>query len=284
MRDQADELRSIVLKSARPWTAATGPAPRLVALAGGKGGVGTTTLSLNLAVALAQQGQRVILIDADLERADIATLCHMKERYSIADVLSARRDIHEVLEPGPAGIQVLPGSWGEAQSAHCSPFILERFVQSLKSLGPHAEILVADLGSRIGQIESQLWRAADEVLLVTTPDTVSVMDAYATIKTVVSGHALFPPIRTIVNQSVDEKASAEVQRRIVYSCQRFLGLTPVTGGIVRIDGKLADAAQHGTPLILQCPTCPAARDIEAVAAAIAAVPSMLPGGAVRAAG
>ena len=162
MRDQADELRSIVLKSARPWTAATGPAPRLVALAGGKGGVGTTTLSLNLAVALAQQGQRVILIDADLERADIATLCHMKERYSIADVLAARRDIHEVLEPGPAGIQVLPGSWGAAQSAHCSPFILERFVQGLKGLGPHAEILVADLGSRIGQIESQLWRAADE--------------------------------------------------------------------------------------------------------------------------
>ena len=267
MRDQADELRSIVLRSARRWTASASPSPRVVVLVGGKGGVGTTTLSLNLAVAAAGQGQRVMLVDADLGRADVSALCRLKERYSLADVLAARRDIHEVLEPGPAGIQILPGAWTPIESGQFTDFARQRFVRGLRDLGPHADMLLVDLGSRLGEIQWQLWQVADEALLITTPDTVSVMDAYATIK---SGHlrGISVPIRTVVNQSIQQRASTEAQRRIAASCQRFLNREVGSGGIVRLDSVVADAAQTGTPVLLKCPTCHAARDIERISAAL----------------
>ena len=111
MVDQATELRKLVSQADRDPADEAGRVPRLLVLSGGKGGVGVTTLAVNLSVALSRRGNRVVLVDADLYRADVATLCGLEERGNVADVLSARRDIHEVLQRGPAGIQVVPGLW-----------------------------------------------------------------------------------------------------------------------------------------------------------------------------
>ena len=82
----------------------------MFAIAGAQEGVGATTIAVNLAVALARQGQRVVLVDADFTRPEIASLCGLKPRYTTGDVLSGRREIHEVLLAGPASVQVLPGT------------------------------------------------------------------------------------------------------------------------------------------------------------------------------
>ncbi|MFW6170762.1 MAG: MinD/ParA family ATP-binding protein, partial [Planctomycetota bacterium] len=98
MLDQAAELRNLVSQTARDTSQRAGFVPRLVVFSGGKGGVGVSTLAINIAVALVDQGLRVVLVDADLYRADIAPLCNLPERGHVGDILSARRDIHEVLE------------------------------------------------------------------------------------------------------------------------------------------------------------------------------------------
>src|SRR5260221_5379305 len=108
--DQANELRQLVRSQARIGPVAVAQ-PSLFVLTGGQRGVGTTTLSLNLAVALALQGQRTVLVDADLDRGAVAGLCGIAERHSIVDVLSGRLTIHEVLARGPAGLLVVPGVW-----------------------------------------------------------------------------------------------------------------------------------------------------------------------------
>ena len=269
MRDQADELRNLVLKSARRATAVGGPVPWLVVLAGGKGGVGTTTLAVNLSVALAGQGQRVVLVDANLDRPDVATLCQLEERYSLADILAARRSIHEVLESGPGGIQVLPGSWAPGRVTDCSEFAQQRLLHDLKVLGPHADMVLLDVGTGSGAVAGRFWWAADHVRLVTTPDTVSIMDAYATIK------ALLPrgqtvPIRAIVNQTTDSEMAQTVHQRIDQSCRRFLGLEIAAGGTVPLDQHVPAAARIGMPVMIQSPTCEAAQAIDRVAASLIA--------------
>ncbi len=124
MVDQAAELRNLVSQASRDTHTPCGPRPRLVVFSGGKGGVGVTTLAINVAISLVDQGLRVVLVDADLYRADVATLCQLPERGHVGDILSARRDIHEVLERGPGGILVVPGVWAPDHeipfSHHCA--------------------------------------------------------------------------------------------------------------------------------------------------------------------
>lgn len=123
MADQANDLRNLVLRASRPSPTASQP-PKLVVVTGGKGGVGTTTIAVNLAISLARDGRRVVLVDADLDGADAGTLCRVDEPSStVADILSGRLSVHEALELGPAGIQVLPGAWAGNALVDCSPML-----------------------------------------------------------------------------------------------------------------------------------------------------------------
>ncbi|MGC3971163.1 MAG: P-loop NTPase [Pirellulales bacterium] len=181
MPDQANDLRRLVLQHGRN-ALNDSPPPKLVVVAGGKGGVGTTTLAVNLSVALARQGRRTVLVDADFAGPDCAALCRLDERYGGADVLAGRRTVHEVLQLGPGGVQVLPSARGSSEAGDCTPQAQDRLLTQLESLGPHADVIVIDAGSGSGRAMKRFWDAADLVLLVSHPDTVAVMDAYAAIK------------------------------------------------------------------------------------------------------
>ena len=269
MRDQAEQLRSLVLRSARDNMDSPAPPPQLVVLTGGKGGVGTTTLSVNLAVAMAQQGRRVVLVDADLQRADVAALCGLNERFTIADVLSARVSIHEVLDRGPGGIQILPGAWASGALVQCTVAAQQRLIQQLKSLGRHADMILVDAGSGAGEVVRRFWQAADDVVLVSTPDPVAVMDSYAVIKMLLAGEQP-PPVRIVVNQTEDETSAEEVHQRIDISCHRFLGIRTVAAGHVPHDRHVPAAAQNLVPMMIQSPKCQAARAMERIAASLSA--------------
>ena len=262
--DQADELRNIVSHSAGQRLAIAGDVPRLAVVAGGKGGVGTTTLAVNLSVALAQMGQRVVLVDADLDRPDVSSLCRLSERHSITDLLSSRRSIHELLEPGPGGMQVVPGTWAPIQTHPFSEAAQTRLIQQLKLLGPHADSVVLDAGSSVTEFTGRIWQSAEDVLLVTTPDTVSVMDTYASIK-MMTQRGDINRIHVVVNQTSDERVAGDVYRRLERSCQRFLAVPLLAGGMVPLDKHVPEASQAGVPLIMRSPGCPAARSIDHLA-------------------
>lgn len=146
MTDQANELRRLVLRAGRTAPAAEGPRPQLVVVLGGKGGVGTTTIATRLAMALAQDGRRTVLIDADLDGPDVAALLRIEERHTLADVLLGARTVHEVLVRGPAGLLVAPGPWGRAATLERLTAAHERLVSELLALGPHAEHVIVDAG------------------------------------------------------------------------------------------------------------------------------------------
>jgi flagellar biosynthesis protein FlhG len=269
MHDQAAQLRDLVRRAARENDAPKSGAPQLVAISGSKGGVGTTTLALNVSVALARQGRRVVLADLDLCRADVALLSGIEERQNVSDVLAARRTANEVLQPGPAGIQILAGAWAAAETLDQSTGAHQRLLDQLAALGHCADVVVLDTGNGPSEAARRCWRAADRVLLVATPDAVSVMDAYATIKVLLTGGQL-AKIGLIVNRAENADAAENVHRRIAASCQRFLGLAVDDAGHVPTADNMTDLARIAEPLMIRSPESGAGRAIARIAAEIGA--------------
>ncbi len=222
-------------------------APRKLVVSAGKGGVGTTTIAVNLAVALARNGWRTILCDADLSGADATWLCGIDASHSIADVLAGRRTVHEVLRPGPDGIQIVPGVWSPTAVPDCSPSAQERLLRELAQLGRHAEWIVIDAGSGLNHVVRRFWQAADRLLLVTTSEAVSIMDAYAAIK-LFAAEEPRPTIHTLVNQSPNQEVAAAVHARVSKAASRFLGLTLQPAGSLAWDPAIALAAAAARPL------------------------------------
>ncbi len=195
---------------------------RLLVISGGRPGVGATTVAVKLAETLAADALRVLLVDADLYRADLASQCALATTQGIGDVLLGRKTIHEALQLGPHGIQVLTGLASAEMRDKASDRAIQRFVRQLLTLGPHADWLIVDAGNQPTELAAQLWSIAHCVLLVTSPEAVAVMDTYALIKTLISRYADQQRVSVVVNQSPDDETSADVHHRIDRSCQRFL--------------------------------------------------------------
>jgi flagellar biosynthesis protein FlhG len=256
MHDQADELRQLVRQ--RTGGATAGPTAPLVVVGGGKGGVGTTTVAANLAVALARQGRRAVFVDADLDHGGNSQLSQYLDRGSVIDVLAGRRDVHEVLQRGPSGIQVLSGAWASGELTDFPAAAQIRFIEDLKRLAPHAEVVVLDAGSGRGPFARRLWRAAGTVLVVTTTDDASILQSYAAIKVLPDGETSVP-IHTLVNLAADAASAADAHARIAEACRRFLGLRASAGGSVPA------CESPGEPVLVFPPRGEAARSMDRIA-------------------
>ncbi len=268
IHDQADELRQLARKDAVRRAPHKSSLARLVVVAGGKGGVGATTVAVNLAVALALDGRRAMLVDADLCGANAAALCGLDVKYSLLDVLAGDRDLHEILLPGPAGIQVLPGAWPGGVVPECPPRAQERLIDNLRTLGTHVDCVIVDVGSGLNRFASRFWQAADSVLLVTRPESVSVMDAYAKIKVLLPRDCPVP-VGTVVNSADDRDQAADIHDRLARACRRFLGREISAAGVIPYDRGVDSAGTAKPPVALHRAHSTAARSIAGLAESVA---------------
>ena len=250
MIDQAAELRKLVLRAMRERTATVHPPPKLLLMAGGNEGVGVTTLAVNLAVGLGEQGARVVVVDADLHRSDVSALCGIHEHANVLDLLIARRDIHEVLQRGPAGIQVVPGLWTPGQKLDWTQAAQERLFRQFRNLGLHADVVVLDVGSGSSEFIRRCAAAADEILLVTTPASAAVLESYAQIKASLRNDSRVAP-GLIVNRCGDAQQAALVHQRIDESCQRFLGMGVGLRAYVPDDDAVRRTRRHGAAVLAE---------------------------------
>ncbi len=267
MQDQADQLRQLVSHAAAGGLSSATAAP-LIVVAGGKGGVGATTVAVNLAVALAQHGERTVLVDANLHQPDATALCQLQEMETITDVLTGRRTVHEVLKRGPAGIQVLPGHWAPANATECSPAAQHRLLAALGRLGAHADAIIVDAGSGMNEVTERFALASDLLLLVTTPDSLSVMDTYAAMKVLANDQSALT-VWTVVNQAAKPKVDSQVHSRIQQASQRFLGCQIEEAATIPTDEKVAEAYRQGQPVVLEAPRSAAAKRIARLADQVA---------------
>lgn len=266
MKDQATLLRSMVLDAHKlPAFSAGGPTPPMVAFMGGRPGAGATTLTANLAAALAVQGHRVVAIDADPTAPQLAGYLGVSSERGIANLVKGQHGIHELLKRGPLGVQVLPGAQRDENELIHFPSVIRQFA----SLGRHADIVLVDMGSgsRRGLVE--LWREFMEIVLVTTADPQSVLDVYAALKgnlPVTRKHL----VGLIVNRALSQETAEETGKRLDRSARRFLEVGVRNYGGVPIDPAASIASAAGAPLVLRHAAHAASQAVIRIAGELAA--------------
>jgi flagellar biosynthesis protein FlhG len=149
----------------------------------------------------------------------------------------------------------------------CSPAAQQRLISQLKCLGAHADYIILDVGSGANKVIGHFWQAADCVLLVTTPDVASLMDAYAAVKVLCAAGSR-PLLKSLVNEAPNNATAADVQQRLSRACRRFLGLKISGAGHLPSDPCVTQAAAEGLPFVLAHPNCDATRAVEQLAQAL----------------
>ena len=274
MSDQADGLRQLV--QARSGASAVaelpsaarepkaGPRARSLVLTSGKGGVGTSNLALNLAIALGERGGRVVLVDADLGLANIDLLCGLAPDCDLGDVMAGDRTLSEAIVAGPGDIRIIPGAHGSRTLVEALGEAPRRLVEELSRLEAESDFLVVDAGSGLGASIATLAAAADEILVVTTPEPTSVADAHATINRL-RRLAAAPTLRAVANQVGSAGEAAEVLARLTASSRQFFGAVVDGLGYVRSDPHVPLAVRSRQPFSTAYPAAAASRDVRRLA-------------------
>ncbi|MBM3317809.1 MAG: MinD/ParA family protein [Candidatus Eisenbacteria bacterium] len=271
----------------RPWSGAPGGAPLAdagaaplagpcaahhpdelpllsIAIAGGKGGIGKTNLAANLAIGMSDLGRRVLLLDGDLSLANVDLLLGLAPRHTLHDVVTGRRRMEEIVLAGPAGVRILPAASGIEEMADLDEVRRERLLRSLARVTGDRDVLIIDTAPGIQAQNLRLARAADEILVVTTPEPPAFADAYATLK-VLSAHALARPPRLVVTMARDRGEARRVSERIGRVARRFLGLDLELCGVIPRDAAVARAVRRQQPFVRAYPDSPAAEAIRDLA-------------------
>lgn len=188
MEEQAEDLRELLSGGlAEPKDSETGNSSeknhktRIIAITSGKGGVGKTNISVNMAIAYAQLGKKVILIDGDLGMANVNVLLNVVPQYNLMHVINKKKTMKEIILDTEFGIKFIAGANGFSKIANLSKEELEYFAKQFSTLG-NADIIIIDTGAGIANNVLQFVAAADEVYVVTTPEPTAITDAYGIIK------------------------------------------------------------------------------------------------------
>jgi flagellar biosynthesis protein FlhG len=226
---------------------------RVFAVTSGKGGVGKTTVSVNLAVAFAKRGLRVLLFDADFGMANTHIFAGVNPTATLADVLSGRITLGEAVVPGPVGIDVICGASGVGWLADLRPTQLESLGRDLLAVAADYDVLLLDTGAGISAAVMQFLGLAGDIIVVSTPNLAATLDAYGIIK-LARESCRAARLHLIVNQSDNQKDAAQAAERITTCASRFLHYTPASLGWLRRDRAVEQANQSRVPLLLSQPS------------------------------
>lgn len=258
MVDQAERLRQLVKNHTQSKPA------RVIAITSGKGGVGKTNLSVNLSIALLKQGSRVVLVDADLGMANVDVIMGLVPKYNLGQVLSGERSMDEVITNGPFGLKIIAGGSGDYQMANLNEQSLEFCLQQFNDLEKNTDILLIDTGAGISQSVLKFVLAAEEVIVVTTPEPTAITDAYGVIKVVANTRPELP-IRVVVNMTRDNYEGKQVMERLTTVSKRFLGIDIINLGFIPMDPNVSKSVKEQQPFVISHPRSPAAQNVYQIA-------------------
>lgn len=239
-------------------------AVQVIAVTGGKGGVGKTTVSINLAAALAARGRRALLLDGDLGLANVDVLLGLTPQFTMAHVIAGERTLEEVIVDAPSGFRVVPGSSGVARLANLNDSETLGLVRAFSSLGEDIDTLIVDTPAGIAPTVLQLAQAAQHVLLVVCDEPASLTDAYGLVKVLSRNHGVgrFKVLANMVHADGAGKSLFETLRRVT---DRFLDVTLDYCGEVPDDPYLKRSIRSQRPVVDAFPSSRSARALKLVA-------------------
>ena len=270
MNDQAEMLRKIVdkMKNANPDIEGIpdtiGRTARTITITSGKGGVGKTSVTVNLAIALSRMGLRVVILDVDFGLANIDLLFGITPKYTLVDLIRDEKNIFEVLTDGPNNIKFLSGGSGVEELIHLDRKQLRKFVGNIALLDKLYDVILIDTGAGLSQHVMSFVMAADEVVLVTTPEPTSMTDAYALVK-MVSRRDRKKRIHILVNKAESVKEAEEIANKLSVVSEKFLSLKLLKLGYILYDDTVTKSVKMQKPFCISHPKSQAAKNIMEVA-------------------
>lgn len=240
---------------------------KVIAVTGGKGGVGKTSVAVSLATALAAGGQRVMLLDGDLGLANVDVFLGLTPRYTMAQVLSGERRLEEVVLDTPQGFKVVPGASGVAALATLGAAEHLGIVQGFSSLATGLDVLIVDTAAGIAHGVLQFSQAAQQVLLVVCDEPASLTDAYALVKVLSRNHGV-RSFRVLANRIRGADGGESLYRNLERVTTRFLDVTLEFAGTIPEDPWLPRANREQRTVLEVAPGSPAAIAFKKLAGAV----------------
>lgn len=274
--DQATQLRTLMGQELQRDAEATSTArmarASVIAITSGKGGVGKSNVAVNLAIQFAAAGRDVVLLDADLGLANADVLCNIDLPWNLSHVIARKKELPEVLVNAPGGFRLIGGASGLARMADLTDFDRQRLVSALGELEKQADIILIDTGAGISPNVLAFTRAADHVLVVTTPEPTAITDAYAVIKVMtrdgaarIASGAGEPRISLLVNQTRSVAEGKIVYERIAKVARQFLGAAVLDAGHMPADEAVPTAVRRRVPFVLASPRSAASQCVARLA-------------------
>lgn len=237
---------------------------QVIAVTGGKGGVGKTNVSVNLALALADIGRRVMLLDADLGLANIDVLLGLSPKRTLADVISGECELRDVLLHGPGGIRIVPAASGTQAMVNLTPAQHAGLIQAFSDISENLDVLIVDTAAGIGDQVVSFVRAAQEVLVVVCDEPTSITDAYALIKLLNRDHGV-TRFRVLANMALTPQEGRNLFAKLTKVTDRFLDVALQYVGAIPFDEAVRKAVQKQRPLFEAFPRAKASLAFRAVA-------------------
>jgi len=237
---------------------------RVLAISSGKGGVGKTNVVAGLALALARQKQRVVIVDADFGLANLDILLGLSPASTLEQVLRGEKVLEEILVEGPDGIRIVPASSGVQELTRLDHAAELRLVQGLQRVAEDADWMLVDTAAGVHDSVVKLLMAAQQVLLVATPEPASLVDAYAVLK-VLHLRDAEKPVRLVVNNAQSADEAEETIQQLDLATRRFLGRSVEALGAIPHDPWLLQAVREQRCVVERYPESPSAKAFESLA-------------------
>ena len=260
--DQAEQLRIIKAQSQSK------PLARVITVTSGKGGVGKSNTSINLAIQFRKMGRKVIILDADFGLANIEIMFGAVPKHNLFDLIYQGKNISEIITWGPMEVGFISGGSGIAGMSNLSGDYLNYIIRNLAELDSIADIIIVDTGSGISDAVLEFLVASGEILLVTTPEPTSITDSYSLLKALYR-HPRFDQdatkVKMLANRVAKESEGRILHQKLTAVVERYLKIPMIYLGSIPEDIQLSRAVMQQVPVSLQNPGAKSTQAYETIA-------------------
>lgn len=256
-KDQAYQLRSLKKRIAGGIKTYT--------IASGKGGVGKTSLSVNLALTLGKMGVRTIILDGDLGLANVDVMFGLYPKYHLGYVIKGDKKLSDILVSVQENVYILPGGTGLQEMADLDAKRQLKLIEELASLEEYCDVLLIDTGAGVHRSVVVFAIASDSLLLVTSPDPTAIRDCYGLLKAVSVKSSVPSELHLVINMVKSDKEAMEVASRLQLTAKDFLGIDINMAGYILKDFHVEEAVKMGMPFVISHPDCEASKCVAWIA-------------------
>ncbi len=237
---------------------------KVIAVTGGKGGVGKTNVTLNTAISLAQQGKRVMVLDADLGLANVDVLLGLRVEKNLSHVLSGECTLDEVLVEGPYGIKIAPASSGSQSMTELTATEHAGLIRAFSELQSQIDVLIVDTAAGISDMVLSFSKASQDIIMVVCDEPTSLTDAYALIKILNKEHGIFR-FKIVANMVRSIREGDELFSKLSKVTDRFLDVALELVAVIPYDENVRKSVRKQKAIVEAFPSSPAAIAIKRLA-------------------